>query len=284
MMRFLCLACLILSSALGVSASTSDPAAAAAVAQVSPPAELSEPVTPVAAPVAATVKSNDIPKKVAVLVSMALAFNSGYSNGVCLGTGIGGANQAVAAVTGAWTTSAYNMAKGNTAPAFVQIKALLSYMGGSAIAGCMIPNPTAFKLSETTGQTFLIGAGLMLAASQLAEKAGAGATNKLCFYLALMANGLQNSVTSVHTANLCRSAHFSGITSDMGTFMGQCLRGNKENLFKLKVFALLALSFWGGGFSSFFVTQKFDNGSGLYASAALYLAIGLHLVMRKGLW
>lgn len=279
-MRSLFLACLILSSALGVSASTTGPAAA--VAQVTPPAEV-EPIAPVVAPVAAVTKSNDIPKKVAVLASMALAFNSGYSNGVCLGAGIGGANQAAAAVTGAWTTSAFNMAKGNTAPAFVQIKALLSYMGGSAVAGLMIPKPTAFKLSEKTGQTFLIGAGLMLAASQLAEKSGAGSSNKSCFYLALMANGLQNSVTSVHTANLCRSAHFSGITSDMGTFMGQCLRGNKENLFKLQVFALLALSFWGGGFSSFFVSQKFANGSGLYASAALYLAIGLHLILRKGL-
>ena len=206
MIRGFFLACLILSSSLGVSASSA--------ATVAPPAPVDVSV-PVPAPVMeapVAIKSNDISKKVAVLASMALAFNSGYSNGVCLGTGVEGTKQAVAAVTGAWTTSAYGLASGNTAAFSTQVRAILSYMGGSAIAGAMIPRPTAFKLSETTGHTFLVGAALMFAASTLAEKSPAA---KTCFYLALMANGLQNSVTSVHTANLCRSAHFSGITSDM---------------------------------------------------------------------
>lgn len=271
--RVLLAVALLLSCSIGANASTAPPAVSAPVPAVSVP----EPVAEIIGGNTQVVKSNDIPKNVAVLVSMALAFNSGYTNGVCLGTGLGGTKQAVAAVTGAWTTSAYGMASGNTGAAFTQIRAILSYMGGSAIAGAMIPRPTAFKLSPTTGHTFVVGAALLFAASSLAEKSP---STKTCFYLALMANGLQNSVTSVHTANLCRSAHFSGITSDIGTFIGQALRGNKENIFKLKVFALLAASFWSGGFSSFFITQKFATGS-LYASAALHLLIGLTLIMRK---
>jgi len=273
MIRQVFLATLFLSlDLLGVSAES-------AAASVPPPMPVS-PVsieTPVQPPAAPVVKSNELSKKTAILASMALAFNSGYSNGVCLGTGIEGTKQAVAAVTGAWTTSAYGMASGHTEAAMTQIKAILSYAAGSAIAGAMMPTPKAFKLAPTTGQTFLIGSALFFMASRFAEVKPAA---KTCFFLALMANGLQNSVTSVHTANLCRSAHFSGITSDMGTFLGQVLRGNKENVFKLKVFAMLAASFWSGGFSSFFVTRKFTSG-GLYACAALHFLIGSYLMLSE---
>ena len=84
-----------------------------------------------------------------------------------------------------------------------------------------------------------------------------------------MANGINNSVTSTMTSNLCRTSHFTGISSDMGTFLGQVLRGNKANLFKLKVFAGLAACFWIGGYLSYELGQTYGT-SVLYASAAIY--------------
>ena len=57
------------------------------------------------------------------------------------------------------------------------------------------------------------------------------------------------------TTNLCRTSHFTGISSDMGTFLGQILRGNMANLFKLKVFAGLATSFWLGGYLSYALSK-----------------------------
>lgn len=220
-----------------------------------------------------------ISKKAAVSAAMILAFNSGYSNGCCLGGGVmaGAKNNAVAAVTGAWTTSALGAASGNMAAFSAQFKGIMSYMFGSVIAGALIPKPKAFVLAENTGLVFLIGSALMYAASSVAEKSPTAMT---AFYFALMANGLQNSVTSVHTGNLCRTSHFTGITSDMGTFVGQCLMGNKENLFKLKVFALLGLSFWLGGFSSFFVTQQMASESLLFSSG-VHFAIGLYVLLNK---
>ena len=220
-----------------------------------------------------------ISKKQAVMAGMLLAFNSGYSNGCCLGGGVvaGKNKNAVAAVTGAWTTSALGFASGNMDAFTTQLKGILSYMSGSAIAGALIPNPKPFVLADNTGVAFLVGSALMLAASQMAEKSPAAMT---CFFLALMANGLQNSVTSVHTANLCRTAHFSGITSDMGTFIGQCLMGNKENLFKLQTFALLGLSFWLGSYSSFFITQQMTSQSLLFSSAVHFL-VGAYLLLTK---
>ena len=168
-------------------------------------------------------------------------------------------------------------ASGDMKSFFTHVRAVLSYFAGSAIAGLMIPRPKPFVLDSGTGPTFLVGSALLYAASRFAESLP---TTKVCFFLALMANGLQNSVTSALTANLCRSTHFTGITSDMGTFAGQCLRGNTENLFKLQTFALLALSFWIGGFVGYFVSQSMTSAS-LYLSAALYATIGLILITKK---
>jgi uncharacterized membrane protein YoaK (UPF0700 family) len=222
--------------------------------------------------------SMTISTNTAVMAGMLLAFNSGYSNGCCLGGGVvaGNAKQAVAAVTGAWTTSALGFASGDMKQCTTQLKALASYIGGSAIAGFMIPKPVAYTLSERVGPTFLIGSVLMYLASSLAKS---DPTSMNCFYLALMANGLQNSITSVHTGNMCRTAHFSGCSSDMGTFIGQILGGNKDNLFKLKVFIGLASSFWIGGYVAYHVTQEVTSSSLLFC-AALHFLIGSGLMLK----
>jgi hypothetical protein len=76
------------------------------------------------------------------------------------------------------------------------------------------------------------------------------------------------------TTNLCRTSHFTGISSDMGTFIGQILRGNKANVFKLKVFLGLAAAFWSGGFLSYGFSKAYGS-SALYASVAVYLFMAL---------
>jgi uncharacterized membrane protein YoaK (UPF0700 family) len=216
-------------------------------------------------------------EKLAVTAGMILAFNSGFSNGCCLASGIAANKNAVAAVTGAWTTSAYGLVSGNKNLFATQLKGILSYMGGSAIAGSLIPNPKPFVVAENTGVAFLVGSALWLAASQTAKSSPTAMT---CFFLALMANGLQNSVSSVHTGNLCRTAHFSGITSDIGTFAGQCLMGNKANLFKLKSFLLLGISFYLGSASAFYVAPDHGAQSLLFCSAMHFL-FGSYLLLKK---
>jgi hypothetical protein len=69
----------------------------------------------------------------------------------------------------------------------------------------------------------------------------------------------------------------------MGTFIGQILRGNKANAFKLKVFAGLAAAFWSGGYLSYGLTKAHGT-TILYASAAVYLfmAFGYDKVLSLG--
>lgn len=214
--------------------------------------------------------------KTAVAMAMVLAFNSGVINGACLsGLLAEGTKQATAAVTGAWTNSALGMAKGATSQFALNSKCILSYMGGSLIAGLAVPNPSTFQL-DVTGSLplFAIASGLLVTAASLADS-----KNINYLFLCLLANGISNSVTSTLTANLCRSAHFSGITSDIGTFLGQVLRGNKANLLKLKTFAILAACFWAGGYVSYGLTESFGNVV-LEGSALVHLVFALFLGLK----
>lgn len=214
--------------------------------------------------------------KTAVAMGMVLAFNSGVINGACLsGLLAEGTKQATAAVTGAWTNSALGMAQGATAQFALNAKCILSYMSGSMIGGLMVPSPTTFKL-DVAGSLplFALASGLLVAAASLAD-----AKNINYLFLCLIANGISNSMTSTLTANLCRSAHFSGITSDIGTFLGQVLRGNKTNLLKLKTFALLAACFWAGGYVSYGLTESFGNVV-LEGSALVHLVFALFLGLK----
>lgn len=224
-------------------------------------------------------KSIHLSTKAAVSAGILLSFNSGYVNGACLSGILHSMNtkQASAAVTGAWTNSALGFASGNRAQFLFNAKCILSYMTGSAIASVLNPNPVPFTISRNNvSPAFLIGACLLYCSSTVAGNEGLS-DNSLFIYLAAIANGIQNSVTSVTTSNLVRSAHFSGITSDMGTFLGQVLQGNFQNLMKLKVFAALGTSFWLGGVVSYFATEKLADASLLF-SAGLYALIGL------GIW
>ena len=209
----------------------------------------------------------------AVTAGVLLAFNSGFMNGACLaGAIVPGTKQAVAAVTGAWTVSAVSWASGDVKTFSKQFLMILSYAAGSAIASILDPYPTPFKLNaKAVGPGFLICSALVYLAS---SKASAGESTIFIFSLAAMANGLQNSITSVASGNVIRTAHYSGMTSDFGTFLGQYLRGNKSNFYKLKTNLALFIAFWGGGAVAFFATQKYAT-SALMFSAIAYALLGL---------
>ena len=225
---------------------------------------------PVPEPIDPNIKK--ISQKTAVGFGLLLALNSGIINGVCLSGMLSkdGTKQASAAVTGAWTNSALGAASGNYSQFIFNLQCILSYASGSFMSGFLNPNPKPFQISIVGFRSaFVIGAMLLYASSTLSEE-----PDKVFIYLAAMANGIQNSLTSTTSGNLVRSTHFSGITSDMGTFMGQIVRGNIDNLGKFKVFFSLAITFWTGGYLSFSLTENYGKGV-LLLSSFLFLIMGL---------
>lgn len=241
------------------------------------PAKVDSPVGVAVVPRAGTADPASpslISQSASILMGMILALNSGFINGCALSGAVtgDGSTQAVAAVTASWTNSALGLASGNMAKFGFLSKVLGSFIFGSLIAGYLEPKPSQFLVSSSSYGMPLTVAAIFTALSKTFLEAPSSV--KLGFYLLCMANGINNSVTSTMTSNLCRTSHFTGISSDMGTFIGQILRGNKTNLFKLKVFAALAASFWSGGYLSYEFSKTYGS-SILYVSAAVYLFMAL---------
>ena len=215
--------------------------------------------------------------KTCVIVGTLLALNSGIINGVCLSGLLNTDNfkQGTSAVTGAWTNSALGLASGDTSQFLLNLKCILSYMAGSFISGFVNANPKPFEVNIASFRTALMTASiasmLMYGSTVLSEEQG---HTRAYIFLAAMANGIQNSLTSTTTGNLVRSSHFSGITSDIGTFAGQAFRGNLENLKKLRVFMTLAASFWTGGYISYSMASHYGK-TVLLFSSILYLLLAL---------
>lgn len=211
--------------------------------------------------------------------------------------------QAASAVTGAWTNSAIGFAKDDFELYTFHTKCVLSYMLGSFLSGLLYPTTTTSSTSAsatasaTTNRVqvpmptnpsyitiiipsvqslFFIASVLMYFASQT-SKTSKLVSSDTCLFLSLICNGIQNSLTSTTTANLIRSSHFSGISSDIGTFMGQYLRGNKANIMKLKIFWILVCSFWLGGVISVGILQSLVERKeySFLVSSGLYAGLGL---------
>ena len=185
--------------------------------------------------------------------------------------------QATTAVTGALTSAATGFSSGNSAKSIAAAKCILSYIGGSAIAGALVPRPVAFELRNPGSMvlSFVVAAASLLIATM---KAKAG--DKTFIFFSLAASGIQNSLTSTFTANLCRTAHFSGTTSDIGTLLGQLLKGNVDGLPKLKVLSLLFLSFWAGAFLSVPFGTSYAHNTFLIA-AGIYLGVASAIALSS---
>mmetsp|Transcript_12495 Transcript_12495/g.17214 ORF Transcript_12495/g.17214 Transcript_12495/m.17214 type:complete len:196 (-) Transcript_12495:251-838(-) len=78
----------------------------------------------------------------------------------------------------------------------------------------------------------------------------------------------------MYSANLIRTTHLTGTSTDIGLFLGQVLRGNFTNAWKLGVLTSLAISFWLGSFVSFFAVLEF-RGHALIFNAGLFFLIGI---------
>jgi len=202
-------------------------------------------------------------KQFATLSGMLLAFNSGFINACCVaGFALGMPEQPVAGVTGAYTRAAM----GTDLPIF-QAALIGCFVAGSAVTSLINPRPTPYRLTPHYGPTFLIGAAL-LSAAHLME------ASRAVYLLIVAANGVQNGVSSLYSANLVRTSHMTGSSTDVGVVLGQLARGNWTDLWKLCVLLGLASAFALGSLTSCAVIATMHR-SALICSAALFTLIGL---------
>mmetsp|Transcript_12538 Transcript_12538/g.30291 ORF Transcript_12538/g.30291 Transcript_12538/m.30291 type:complete len:357 (-) Transcript_12538:140-1210(-) len=154
------------------------------------------------------------------------------------------------------------------------IKLIGSFIMGSAVFGIINPTPKPGYLSTRYGPAFLIGSGLMAVS---AITANLYPHQRTFLYLAAMANGLQNAATSSYSQNLVRTSHMSGITSDMGFYIGSMLRGEFSSVWRFLILVGLSSSFLLGGIVSYPAVMKFKS-MALVFNSILYFVIALNII------
>ena len=207
-----------------------------------------------------------------VTLGMVMALIAGYSNGVCLSGFIlvdsDSVRNTVTGVTGAYTNSAIAVGDRDLERYKFMVGTLFSVMVGSCISSVLNPRPIAFEISPSFGATFIIGSIFSALGSVSAIH-----NSRREFYLVAISNGIMNGISSMYTANLIRVTHLTGTTTDIGLFIGQWLRGNRANNWKLFILLGLAMSFWLGSWIGY-ETASYQRASSLILHSAFFFVMG----------
>lgn len=177
-----------------------------------------------------------------------LAFNAGCINSTVL---VGFTHLSVSHVTGNVTLFASAFAQQDFKTLFMICAVLLSFLFGAVISGYVVGS-TALKAGRRYGLALLIEAILLIIGLILFSLQS--------FFGQLfvaMACGLQNSLVATYSGAVIRTTHLTGLTSDMGSAIGNWLAGRKFNK-KMFVFqAMIWYSFCGGGVIGAFLFLRY---------------------------
>ncbi|MFW2178043.1 MULTISPECIES: YoaK family protein [unclassified Moraxella] len=167
-----------------------------------------------------------------------LAFNAGCINSTAL---VGFTHLSASHVTGNVTLFASAFAEGDFEKMAMVCIVLLSFLFGATISGFVVGS-TALQAGRRYGVALLIEACLLTVSLVL-----------FSFHsfwgqvFSAMACGLQNSMVATYSGAVIRTTHLTGLTSDMGSAIGNMLAGRQINK-KMFVFqSMIWYSFCGGG-------------------------------------
>lgn len=196
----------------------------------------------------------------------ALAFNAGFVNGTTFLL----RNTLVSHVTGTTTIAALHAGTGDWEDMAVNLAMIVSFISGSAIAGCMMPHPS-FHLGKEYGPLFLVGSLLFLLANACLTYAP---EPKLYLYFSAMACGLQNGMTTRYSGNIIRTTHMTGTSTDIGLVLGRMMMGEFKEVWKLYLLVPMMVGFFLGGVVSVQAVRHFGRFTTL-ANVVVFFSIGL---------
>ena len=213
-----------------------------------------------------------------------LSFSAGYTNAAALSGWLQRGHEAedspfisgsVAGVTGIYTLAALQVGEGDFSEASFHAATIASLCVGACMASLLNPYAIAFELGPKYGPSFWLASILMTLGALCAHF---DLTSHSEFYFTIMANGVQNGMSSLYSANLLRTTHLTGTTTDIGLLIGQSLRGNRTNEWKLWILLGLAISFWSGSFVGYYAS-KYGRAHALWANVAFFFLIGCSLMI-----
>lgn len=169
-----------------------------------------------------------------------LALNAGFINAIGL---LSLFNLAVSHVTGSTSNLGLAIAEGDLSQVGTLALVITAYFTGNVISGFMI-NDVELKPGNRHryGLALLVEAIILLGAIWFFKQ-----DRLLANFLLAFACGLQNGMATRYSGATVRTSHMSGIVTDMGILVGQRVRGNNKNFWRMKLFLPLFLAFLTGG-------------------------------------
>lgn len=170
-----------------------------------------------------------------------LAFVAGLVNAAGY---LGYRHQAISHMTG--TTSLLGIAagQGDTDALLHFGMMVLAFVAGAALGG-FITGDSTLRLGRRYGVALVAESALLFAAVPLLL-----GHHDLGLWLAAAACGLQNAMIGTYSGAVVRTTHVSGIVTDLGTYLGQAVRGVPVDGRRVRLYGALFAGFLGGGIAS----------------------------------
>lgn len=154
---------------------------------------------------------------------------------------LGFRHQAVSHLTGVSTLLGASLADAQPGESLHLLLIMLSFVAGAAFSGALIGDAT-LKLGHRYGVALVIESALLLLAMFTLMRGIA-----IGQLLASAACGLQNGMVTTYSGAAVRTTHVSGLFTDLGTMLGNRLRGQPLDRRKALLFLLLISGFVLGG-------------------------------------
>ena len=170
-----------------------------------------------------------------------LAFIAGMINAAGY---LGFRHQAITHMTGTTSLLGIAVADGDPGNLLHFGMVLLAFFAGCALGG-FITGDSALRLGRRYGVALAVESVLLfIAVPLLHRQIDAG------LWLAAAASGLQNAIAATYSGAVVRTSHMSGIITDLGTFLGQWLRGAGVDPRRVRLYGALFVGFLCGGVAS----------------------------------
>mmetsp|Transcript_8492 Transcript_8492/g.17710 ORF Transcript_8492/g.17710 Transcript_8492/m.17710 type:complete len:382 (-) Transcript_8492:321-1466(-) len=218
-----------------------------------------------------------------LIAGVLIALNTGFVNAVSMSpyflegsesvgdseTKLNPASQGISGTGGSFTKSATTLVEQDW-PAYSYATCLvLAYIAGSFIPGFIAPRAHVYILEPLYGPTFFIAGIFILISSLFATY---GIPSRFIFYFATAALGVQNSITSLYSANLIRCT-LTGASTDLGLIFAECCRGNWTKFIRGTLIVVIVTCYWIGGMIAVPIVKELQERA-LYISAALFFLMG----------
>jgi uncharacterized membrane protein YoaK (UPF0700 family) len=194
-----------------------------------------------------------------------LAFIAGMVNAAGY---LGFRHQALTHMTGTTSLLGVAAAQGDVADLVHFGGVLAAFMLGCALSGFIVGDST-LRLGRRYGVALTLESILLFVAVPLLH-----AHDQSGLWLAAAALGLQNAMASTYSGAVVRTSHVSGITTDLGMYLGEWLRGVAVDARRVRLYGALFTGFLLGGVASGLAFPHWQE-STLLAPAVLTGLVGI---------